>query len=208
MQHTLSPSRQRVLAVCRARLARLPVAKHPALRIQPGLEGYRDYLFGARAGPNLSSVNLFHELAHAAEFGPELFRYRAMEGGFQFKVPRRFIYDRYCAEPRTDGATDRELRTFAYQLHLMHAAGCKQAEKPFFDYGAKVMRFMHDWWHVPGDDDEGRARHCAARIEQCYQELDAKVVLDRLEGWLDATARRWHRLKKKPEDFGGYAVLA
>lgn len=205
---TPSGDASRILASCRGRVSRLSVANHPALRIRPGLEGYRDYVFGARAGPSLDAVHLFHELAHAAEFGPDLFRHRGFEFGFKFKVPQRFVYDRYCVDPKTKGATDRELRTFALQLHLMRLAGYKRSEDSFFQYSAKVMRFMHDWYMVPGKTDEARAAHCAKAIERHYQKFSPAEAVDRLEGWLDATARRWHRQKKRPEDFGGYPVFA
>lgn len=205
MAEPSNPQHRRVLTACRARLARLPVARHPALRIQPGQEGYRNYLFGARAGPAVEVSSLFHELAHAAQFGPEVFRHRASEYGFRFKVPQRFIYDRYCTEPKTSQATDRELQTFAYQLHLMQAAGIKRSEKAFFEESARIMRWMHDWYWVPGADEDERAQHCARQVELHYSRLDPKDAVARLEGWLDATARRWMRLKQKPEDFGGYA---
>lgn len=66
-----SHTQRRILDACRGRLARLPIAGHPALRFDPWLEGYRNYLFGARAGPRISVLTLFHELGHASQFGPE-----------------------------------------------------------------------------------------------------------------------------------------
>lgn len=68
----------RVERVIRERLARLPVGNHPALLWRAKLEGYRDYVFGAKAGPTVEVVNLFHELGHAAEFGAENFATRCI----------------------------------------------------------------------------------------------------------------------------------
>lgn len=206
MLEALSPKKQRMVAVCRARLARLPMAKHPALRILPWQEGYRNYLFGARSGPSVQVSSLFHELGHAAQFGVGMFRTRATEQGFYFKVPQIFVYDRYCVGPKTGQATARELETFAYQLHLMRVAGCKQTDAEFFEYCGRLMRFMHDWWHIPGESDEERATYCSQQIATYYAQIDRKDALARLEAWLDATSRRWKRQKRKPEEFGGYAV--
>lgn len=35
------------------------------------------------------------------------------------KIPKKFVYDRYCVEPVTIQATVRELGTFIYQLHIL-----------------------------------------------------------------------------------------
>ena len=91
----------------------------------PWVEGYRDYAFGGRAGPSIGVRNVFHEMAHAAQFGRDSFRQRATAEGYKFKVRTIFVFDRYCQEPRSGQATYRELDTFAYQLHLMRAAGMK-----------------------------------------------------------------------------------
>lgn len=203
-----SAKNRRIVEVCRARLARLPVAGHSALRFDPWVEGYRNYVFGARAGPTVSVTSLFHELAHAAQFGAEKFRYRATDHGFQFKVPRRFIFDRYCDEPRTGQATHRELQTFAYQLHLLRLAGHKVADEHYIPYCARLMQFMHDWYFIPGKSDEARARYCAQVIEREFHRVSAMEVSDRLEGWLDATTRRMRRTKTPLQSLGGYLVQA
>lgn len=182
-----------VLADCIEKLSRLPVARHPGLMFSPGVEGYRDYTFGARAGPSVDAVNLFHELAHAAQFGADNFSRRATSEGFVFKTRRVFVYNTYCEEPRTSKATLRELDTFAYQLHLMRLAGFTQTDDEFMSYNAKVMRFMSDWWHIPGNSDEKRAAWCQAYIAKRYAKLNAADVVARLDAWLDKT---WMRLNQ------------
>jgi hypothetical protein len=184
------------------RLLRLPVGKHPALLFNPQLEGYRDYTFGCRAGPSVSAVNGFHELAHAAQFGPDSFRYRATEAGFRFKTREIWIGSHHCLDPRTDQATRRELETLAHQLHLMHCAGYKVRPRPFFAKAVKAMWFMPDWYNVAGDDDQDRAKHCVAIAQEHFERLSGHSVLERLEGWLDHTAKRLSRRGKPrvPED--------
>lgn len=193
-------TRSRVLQVFGQRLMRLPVARHPALFFNPWAEGYRNYAFGGAAGPSVHASNMFHELAHAAQLGPDMFRTRATDTGFHFKVPQRFIFDRYCCEPKTGQATHRELQTFAYQLHLMRAAGYKIDDDRFMADSAKLMRFMHDWYHIHGDDDEGRAHWCREQIATHYAGSRCSEVVDRLEGWLDATQRRLDRIAKSDAD--------
>ncbi len=201
-----NPTSGRVVSVFRARLSRLPVAAHPALRFDPWLEGYRGYVFGGRAGPSVSVTSLFHELGHAAQFGVQMFRTRATEHGFHFKVPRKFIFNRYCDEPRTGQGTERELETFAYQLHLLRCAGHKVSDEHFMPYCARLMRFMPDWYHIPGEGDEGRAKHCEQRLNEHYHRLERREVVDRLEAWLDATARRLKRQHIPLADLKGYRV--
>jgi thiaminase len=127
-----------------------------------------------------------------------MFRTRATEGGFHFKVPRRFIFDRYCTEPKTNQATVRELETFAYQLHLMRLAGYKVDDQQFMNYSARLMQYMHDWWWIPGKGDDERAAFCFKRIAEHYASTTSAEVVDRLEAWLDATAKR---LKRKKLDY-------
>lgn len=187
----------RLMQSCVSRLGRLPIASHPGLLFSPSVEGYKDYAFGARTGPAFGSVNLMHELAHASQFGPDAFRTRATADGFVFKVKRIWVYDRFCIEPKTAQMTDRELDTFAHQLHLMRLAGYKTSDKEFIAYSAKLMRWMEDWWHVPGDDEDARAAWCEAEISRRYANLSSAEVIDKLEAWLDKTYKRLKRSDAK-----------
>lgn len=194
---TATPELARIARLFGARLQRLPgsLGKHPGLLFCPGLEGYRDYTFGSRAGPSVQVRHLFHELGHAAQFGPALFRSRANANGFVFKMRKVFVLGRYYEEPSTCQATDRELDTFAHQLHIMQAAGVKCDTAAYVDYSASIMRHMPDWWAVPGDGGGERKRECAERILERYESLAQPEVLDKLAAWLDATYRR---IKRKP----------
>jgi len=176
------------------RLARLPVATHPGLLFNPGVEGYRDHTFGGRAGPMESPLNVFHEMAHACQFGATEFAKRASPEGFLFKTKRIFVYNRYCIEPATSQAVERELDTFAYQLHLMRKVGYKVTDSQFLQDSAKLMQHMPDWYLVPGSSKELRMAWCVKLIEEKYAALTQAEVLDRLEAWLDKT---WARLRRK-----------
>lgn len=191
--------RARVQAVLRGRLERLGLAGHPGFRFRAGLEGYADYVFGARAGPSVDTYNLFHELAHAAQFGPELFRQRTCRGSFVFKMRRVTVFGQRYAEPLTSGATQRELLTFAHQLRLMHLAGCKVTPRAFFAEATRSMAYMPDWYNVPGDDAEQRHAFCAQRAQQLFEQQCGQDSLKRLRGWLDLTAKRLARAQQKPE---------
>lgn len=186
----------RLDALFSARLARLPVARHPAFFVRPRQEGYHDYAFGGRAGPSVALSHLFHDMAHAAEFGPDAFRTRANISGFAFKVPRRYIFQQYVTEAQTMQATQREVDTFGYQLHLMRAAGCRIADKAFFVDSARAMPFMHDWYFVPGDDEDARKEYLVNAMAESYARVTQAEALDRLEGWLDKTRARLKRVGK------------
>ena len=191
-------------------LTNLGISDHPGFRIQRRLEGYRQYTFGCRAGPGKANIkDLAHELAHAAQFGPQLFRYRATESGFVFKTRRIWVYDRFCAEPRTANSTLRELDTFAHQAHLMELAGIAVDKAEMFDYAGMLMtKWMPDWYHHSGKGEEERKSWCSSQAHVFYEQLDPLTVLDRLVGWLDATARRLARCPvDMPEQYPYRAVL-
>lgn len=188
--------RSRILAVMTGRIARLGLGNHPGLLFRPGYEGYCDYAFGGRAGPAVGVEHLFHEFAHAAEFGPETFRRRASIYGFRFHIPQQWIFDRYCPEPVTMQATARELRTFAYEYHFLRMAGYRLDPAKWAEKCARVMVFMHDWYCVPGKGEEGRHAYCVGQILEHIDRLDPKDALGRLIGWLDITARRLERIRR------------
>lgn len=62
------------------------------------------------------------------------------------------------------------------------------------------MEFMHDWYCVPGEDQEERNAHC---VEQITSQIDSVLpadALERLTGWLDLTARRLKRIRRSRFD--------
>ena len=188
----------RIERVFRARLSRLPVANHPALFFNPFVEGYRNYCFGGKVGPRVETEAVFHELAHAAEFGPDAFAHRGVDGRFAFKVPQVFVYNRYCDEAKTAQATLRELRTFANQWYLMTLAGKKISKTLFAQRATYSMKFMHDQWNVPGTSSEEKHQWCTAKVLELIEHLTAEDVVARLERWLDATASHLQAKQSMP----------
>lgn len=193
----IDPVTPRVLAVMGARLARLPMGQHPALFINAGLEGYRNYTFGGRAGPSVNVSHLFHELAHAAQFGPDEFRTRAGSHGYSFRVPRLYIAGRFCDEPLTMQASAREAETFAYQLHLMKAAGFRASPQSFFMEATGALKYMHDWYYVPGKSEEARQKTLVRKMNAYYQRIKQDDALGRLDAWLDKSLSRLKRKGKE-----------
>jgi len=194
----VSPKLARVAVLFGTRLQRLPksLGKHPGLLFSPRLEAYSDYTFGCRSGPSMQVRHVFHELGHAAQFGGEQFAERAQPVGFVFKLRQVEIGGRFYDEPSTSQATNRELDTFAHELHLMEAAGLKCHIPDHLDYSASIMRHMPDWWAVSGETGSERKRECMNRIQAYYEQLSQAEVLDKLTGWLDAT---WDCLTNSPD---------
>lgn len=182
----------RMLALCNARLWRLPreIREHPALWFSPQLEGYRRYVFGARAGPQLSPLHLFHELAHAAQFGAAAFEVRATAAGFRFNQRTVCVLGQQYREALTDKATRRELETFGLQLHLMRAAGYRIGARQFASQVCGALRFMEDWHNVPGIWDTQRIEYCVEQVLEFHAQQTQAQALTQLLGWLDATHRR------------------
>lgn len=187
------PKPNRALCVFSERLKRLRIGGHPGLLFNPWLEGFRDHTFGGRAGPSIGVSNLLHELGHAAQFGPDKFTDRCKPYGFVFRTRQVTVLGRQYPEPLSMQSTDRELETFAFQLHLMRLCGSKVSDAWFFADSASVMRLMPDWWCVPGDGEAERKAFCAQRIAELHHGTSSNTVVDRLEVWLDKTARRLRR---------------
>src|SRR3546814_7579787 len=66
----------RVSALYQARLARVSLMAHPGFQYKVNQEGYSNYTFGGRVGTSFEFSALCHDLAHAVEFGPDLFTER------------------------------------------------------------------------------------------------------------------------------------
>lgn len=172
-------------------LQNLGIAGHPGLRVDTKLIGYEDYTFGCRVTLSRPTVrHLAHELAHAAQFGPRNFKYRAFRSGFNFRSRRVFLMGQYWDEPRTAGATLRELDTYAYQTHLMELAGIRFNRERLFRMAALIMTtHMHDWHCVPGTSKAERRAWCMQQLHACYARRKPQTVLRRLNGWLDETEK-------------------
>jgi hypothetical protein len=185
----------RTLPVFRARLGRLAAARHPAFFFNPGVEGYCGYVFGGRAGPAIAVRNVFHEMAHAAQFGEDNFRHRAVRHGFVFKVRKVTVFGESYPEPNTAQATEREMDTFAHEWHLLRNAGYRLNLAQFLQDKVQVMNYMPDWYMVNGENE--KARHATLRA-LLLEKLESKVGEDahpRLEAWLDRTQKRLKREK-------------
>lgn len=176
----------RLQSVMDGRLGTHRIARHPALRVGLGIEGYQNYVFGCRWGPDVVVDALCHELAHAVEFGPDAFSERCSPlGGFVFREKRVFSYGRFVTETTTGQITERECRATGIAFIIMQAFGMKRDFESYASSHVSTMGFNPDWivYH---------------KKEQALQDLirDGRgmysnaEVFDRLEGWLDLTALR------------------
>jgi len=186
----MSLERLKLHVDCAQFLRALGIDHHPGFRWDLKLEGYHNFTFGCRAGPGEPNVlDLCHELAHAAQFGPRQFKRRALQRGFHFGVRAIVIAGRMCDEPLTACATSRELDTFAYQAHLLEASGLQVDRQELFRYaGVLLVRWMPDWYNIPGGNEQARRVWCTARAERFYQKRTQLSAVERLNGWLDKTA--------------------
>ena len=96
--------------------------------------------------------------------------------------------------PQTMQATEREIRTFAYEFRLLQKAGFELDVQQFAADNGHMMRLMHDWYCVPGGDEEARTAYCKRRILECIEEVSSESALHRLEAWLDQTHLRLQAL--------------
>lgn len=193
----------------RVAILKTPFGDHPALFFDPRIEGYRNYVFGMRAGPVSELSNLAHELAHAAEFGVDLFQYRCYQGQFSFRIkPLKSMYaagryHHYRDDPRSMQSTFRELRTAAIQMHVLEMMGDTPGEEWAFDF-ARAMDFMPDWFHVPGEDAAERRVFCSELIQLLYHDFDKPSIVRELVGWLDKTQKKVGKNPGRPSIKTGF----
>lgn len=181
--------RDRIFTLFSGRLDQLSISHHPAFRFNPWQEGFRNFVFGGRAGPSIDLINLCHELAHAAEFGPDQFKHRAMNGRYRFDVAMIEIDgDRY-ENPLTSQATLREIRSLGLQLHLLRKIGYKVKNETYAKDSARTLDFMSDAFVplIPGMEPKDRQRHCAQMILAHYEQTSLTETLESIEAWLDKT---------------------
>ncbi len=181
----LTERRRLVIAT---RLARLPVAGHPALRVSFRLEGTRGYVFGCRAGPSMAFNHLAHELAHGVQFGAHAFERRmGGSGGYVFRVHKVYVQGVPYDEPSTDECTRREVETFAIERHLLEQAGYRIDPVAYAKHVSRVTEFLPDWWAHPS---ETRLASLTAMLERDYARWTKPRVTAALGAWLDAMQAR------------------
>lgn len=123
------------------------VLLHQGFKLNYGGYSYKDYSFGTKvtviAKHELNTV--FHEIAHAIEFGAENFEERTNNsGGFLFRVPTSYLCGNFYADHQTMNATKRELRTWAIQIALLKASGVKKSKATLAKELVSSMVFMSD----------------------------------------------------------------
>ncbi len=146
-------------------------------------EGFRDYSFGARAGPEIGFQHLAHEMAHAIELlgNAELARLHA--NGYGLRVAQVEILGRSYDNPETMQATERECRVAGIQMHIMESAGLRVSS--FIDDFAETMvQFMPDWF-VGAKHSEARKHQREELIVKSYGSWDRNAVR---EAWSEVCA--------------------
>ena len=119
-----------------------------------GVTGFRDYVFGYRAGPACTVGNLLHEIAHCAQLGSHELR-RVDRYGWGFHVPTRVVMGHVCHEPSTWEGSRREAETAAIQAILgAHLFNVTPSE--IIASNAKASVFLVDHINVPGKGERGR----------------------------------------------------
>lgn len=175
--------------VYRARLARVSLMAHPGFRYKVNQEGYSDFTFGGRAGPNIEFSALCHDLAHAVEFGPEAFDERCGPWGrFVFHVREIEIMGNLYPEPQTGQATERECRVFGIETKLYDLFGVRYELDEFCRSAHRLCGYLPDWIHYHKDPEA-----IGAMVRQGRDLFTSKELLLRLEGWFEATHRHMIR---------------
>lgn len=195
-----------VLSAFGAALRELPFGGHPALRIGSH-EGYKSYRFGAATGRLLNVQALCHELAHAAQLGPDQFNQRVKRNGYGLCLPVRQVEigGRSYNSPLTGQCTKRETEVLGIQLHIQEALGRKYRKDRVIRSHVKAFDILPDWISYGGGDTRRRHRRLACLATSFYESWQKAEIYDRLEGWLDRTHERL-RIEGEPVFGMSYAT--
>lgn len=173
--------------VFRGRMAKTGFLDNPAFLYSFSSSGFKKYTFGAVTGPAISISSIFHEMAHAVDFvlsGDNL-EERTLGGRFRFNVRMIPLNGQLYEQVETSQCTERECRTFAIQLKLMHIVGFKTNLELFAAYSAKLTTWLPDWFLIEGDNESERVNWCKNHIIDLYNNLNEKVIIDGFQKWLD-----------------------
>lgn len=176
--------------VFRGRMAKTGFLNHPSFQYSFASEGFSNFTFGAVTGPAMALSNIFHEMAHAVDFvisGDDL-KQRTLGGRYHFNVNKISINEQEYEQVATTQCTERECRTFAIQLRLMHIVGFKTKLDFFANDAAKLTTWLPDWFLVEGNNEGERINWCRNRIIDLYHGLNDEVVLNAFQKWLDDIA--------------------
>lgn len=163
-------------------------SKHPAFSIGSH-EGYVNYSFGIRLGPELTGVAAaLHEIAHAAEFGPKKFKSRSKLGSFVFKAPKRHYYRDYRGYTMSyenwigTSALLREIKTCAIQYVLLSETPKKERLDVFFEEHVEALKYMPDFGNNGFTLDRIKSE-----FESEIKKVNLNKVLKDIQKWLDLT---------------------
>lgn len=170
----------RVISSIRGRILRVLPEIHPAFQWSTEIQGYRNFTFGACAGPSCGFGNLAHELAHAVEFGAKNFDTRAPDGYFIFHVPSVEIAGVVCREPSTNQASLRECRVGGIEKRILREAGYHIDDALFAQYYCELIKYLPDWYCM-------EPSMVAPTIEQSYAEWPIERIRSELSAWFDKT---------------------
>lgn len=155
-------------------------------------------ILGLRCGPlGFDIKSLIHEIAHFVEIDEK----RMFLKGWGLNVPRKFIFNQYCVDPRTNQATMRELRVGAIQMNILlwlNEKGYTTFDSFPQDYCAeyvtdlfsldneiqnfvKSMNWMPDWLMIPGKGDDGRKLWMTNKIKKFMKVYTIEWFLKRWE---------------------------
>ncbi len=137
-------------------------------------EGYNDYVFGAKNGPEKNISNILHEMAHAIDFTMRKQTNRLDFNNWGFKNISDFSTS---LEP-----TKLECRVVAIQKHLHEIINehgdSEQNLDSYASYFAKVLAdFMCDWING-GDSKEERIQTRKDLIVENYNNYNKQDILN------------------------------
>lgn len=181
---------ERADLVFRGRMAKTNFLNHPAFKYSFESSDFKKFTFGAVTGPCIAINNIFHEMAHAVDFvlcGDDI-EQRTLGGRFNFSVKMIGLNGQLYEQVETMQCTERECRTFAIQLKLMHYVGFKTNLEFFTNDVARLTTWLPDWFLVEGKNETERVQWCKQYIIELYKDLDEETILYAFQKWLDELA--------------------
>lgn len=145
-------------------------------------------ILGGRAGPEIHPLNLLHEMAHLIDIDDK----RCTTRNWGLKVPEVEILGRFCPEPMTFQASERELQVVAIQFVLSKFVGVKMSLAQW----ATLVEYLPDYYMFKDFFRSPRSRFRGTTWTRMVTNHAADLV-DRID--LDAVLSEWDRKCKLVE---------
>lgn len=166
------------------------------------VEGVKNFVFGARAGPTSNAFNLAHEMAHVIQLSPKELETKMINGSLRFDAPSVWVFNRYCCEPTTDKMSRRELETFVIQWFILGQPNLQD----YLEVIDGLFSFLPDSYHFHSGAFQNTPSF-KLFLDKEFVILLEKWNLDKVQSsWIELSSRFNGQFNRMNAHLGAYCV--